>query len=201
MCANQKRLTAILQRPFVSAQPARGSGLSSLPSTDRFDLHYLSDLLKDTRGELARVDSKASLLLAAIGVILSTLITGFADVRWTPLDLNVKIQWIWWLGVAAAAFGVFSIAMSVYPRIHQPDIPRSGLPAYYGDVASYQDIGQFRQAIRIMPDSTERLINQTFVLSRMVRRKYVLLRRGLLSLVLAIPACALAVALSAALGR
>ena len=80
---------------------------------------YLADLLADTREELTRVDSKAALLLAASGVIIGALLAGFFGGRWTPFDLSSKVQWLWWLGAASAAFGLFSIAAAVYPNIHQ----------------------------------------------------------------------------------
>jgi hypothetical protein len=67
-------------------------------------------------------------------------------------------------------------------------------------VAAYPDIDEFRRDIGKAPDATERLIHQTYVLARMVRAKYVLLRRGLLSLLVAITACTLAVALNVLLG-
>ena len=81
-------------------------------------------------------------------------------------------------------------------RIHQSKTAHPGLPAYYGDVAAYQDIDAFRNAIVQVPDARERLINQTYVVSGIVQRKYLQLRRGLLSLLVAIVACSLAVAMN-----
>jgi MFS family permease len=180
---------------------APASDRSNSPEAADSPLNYLADLLKDTRGELGRVDSKASLLLATIGVIISALIAGLAGSKWTPLDLNIEIQWIWWAGVAVAASGVLSIAASVYPRFHQPEIPRPDVPAYYGDVAAHKDIDSFRRAIEEVSNSRERLMNQTFVLSRIVQHKYMLLRRGLQCLLLGILACVLAVVINILLGH
>ncbi len=157
---------------------------------------YLADLLANTRDELNRADFKASLLLAAIGVIIGALIGGLAGSKWTPMTLASGEQGLWWAGVAAAACGVFWIAASVYPRIHQSKTPHHGLPTYYGDVATYRDVDAFHNAITQVPDVRERLINQTYVISGIVQRKYVLLRRGLLSLLVAIVACAVAIAMN-----
>jgi Pycsar effector protein len=154
---------------------------------------YLASLLEDARDELNRADSKASLLLAAIGVIIGALIAGLAGSKWTPMRLETGAQAVWWAGVAAAAAGVVWIAASVYPRIHQPETLYPGMPAYYGDVAAYQDVNAFRDAISRAPEARERLINQTYVVSKIVQWKYVLLRRGLLSISAAIIACMLAV--------
>jgi pycsar effector protein len=163
-------------------------------------LVYLKDLLSETREELSRVDNKASLLLAAVGVVLGALIGGLAGSRWTPMSLNGAVQWLWWLGVASAATGILSIAAAVYPRIYPRSTPEPGAPVYYGHVSAYRDIGEFRQALDRLPSMRDRLVNQTFVLSGIVQRKYALLRRGLWCLLLTIVACALAVVVSALLG-
>ena len=70
-----------------------------------------------------------------------------------------------------------------------------------GDVAAYENIDAFRLAIEKAPRSRERLIDQTFVLSGIVQRKYMLLRRGLRFLLLAILACTAAVMINIPLGR
>ena len=203
MPTRQRRFSALLRLPPSPARkdfPSVSSGPSSPEAADP-TVSYLADLLADTREELSRVDSKAALLLAAVGVILGALIAGSFGGHWTPLDLNYGIQWMWWLGVTAAAFGILAIAASVYPRIHQSGTPRPGVPKYYGDVAAYENIEAFGQAIEKPPISRGRLINQTFVLSHIVQRKYVLLRRGLRFLLLAISACILAAIINIPLGR
>jgi len=161
---------------------------------------YLRDLLAETREELTRADNKASLLLAAVGVVIGALIAGLVGSHWTPLSLNGAVQWLWWLGVASAAIGVFSIAAAVYPRTIQHGTPYPGVPAYYGHVAAYRDISEFRRALADLPGAQERMVNQTFVISKIVRHKYALLRGGLWCLLLTITACALAVGISVLLG-
>jgi len=198
MAAHQHRFTAPWCRPPA---PASTSDVTGPPGSTDPALSYLADLLADTREELTRADSKASLLLAAVGVILGALIAGLAGSNWTPLALDSRIQWAWWLGVAAAVAGVLSIAASVYPRIFQPRIPHPGVPAYYGDVAACRSVEAFRNAIGNVPIPKDRLINQAFVLARIVQRKYVLLRRGLCCLLLAISACTLAVVLNTLISR
>jgi hypothetical protein len=203
MPTRRRRHTALLRNPVSSALrglPSVSSGSNSPEAADP-TVGYLADLLADTREELTRVDSKAALLLAASGVIIGALLAGLFGGRWTPFDLNKRVEWIWWLGVASAALGVFSIAAAVYPRIRRRRAPHPGVPAYYGDVAAYENIDAFRLAIEKAPRSRERLIDQTFVLSGIVQRKYVLLRRGLRFLLLAILACTAAVMINIPLGR
>jgi hypothetical protein len=160
---------------------------------------YLADLLANTRDELSRGDSKASLILAASGVIIGALVGGIASSGWRPTSLGVFEQVLWWAGVGAAAAGLFLTAASVYPRTGRRGTPHAELPAYYGDVATYPDIESFRQALDTAPDPSGRLIHQVYVLSMIVQRKYVHLRRGMLCLLVATVACVLAVGFQALL--
>src|ERR1035441_6347411 len=119
MPTQRRRLTA-LRLPFSaprSLPPVHGSPIS--PEAADPTASYLADLLADTREELTRADSKAALTLAATGVVIGALLAGLFGGKWTPFDLNSKIQWLWWLGVGSAALGVFSIAAAVYPRIRR----------------------------------------------------------------------------------
>jgi MFS family permease len=141
------------------------------------------------------------LLLAGAGVVVGALLAGLLGGRWTPFELDNRVEWIWWLGIASTAAGIFSIAAAVYPRIRRRDAPHPPIPSYFGDVAEYKDIQTFRQAVEQAPSYRERLIDQTFVVSRIVQRKYVLLRRGLRFLLLAISTCAAAVLINIPLSR
>jgi hypothetical protein len=154
---------------------------------------YLADLLEDTREELTRADYKAGLLLAATGVVVGALLAGLISRSWTPFELDARVSWLWWAGVSFAGLGMYSIASAVYPRIHRRGVPHPQSPAYFGDVAAYDNVGAFRQAIEQVPNERERLIDQTFLLSHVVQRKYILLRRGLRCLLMAILACAASV--------
>ena len=202
MLTHRQRFAALLRLPGASGhrgQPAPGS--SNSPAVADPAVTYLADLLAETREELTRADSKAALLLAASGVVIAALLAGLLGSQWTPFDLNTSVEWLWWLGVASAAFGVFSIAAAVYPRIRRHGTIHPGVPSYYGDVASYDNIGAFRSAIENAPKSKERLIDQVFAVSNIVQRKYVLLRRGLRCLLLAILACTTAVMINIPLGH
>lgn len=161
---------------------------------------YLAELLSETREELNRTDSKASLIFAAVGIILGTLVSAAAAAHWSPLRLAQEVEWLWWLGVAAAIYGTLSIAASVHPQRVRPDVPRSGPPTYFGEVAAYESIEQFRHAVDQVTSPIDRMVVQTFILSRAVRRKYILLHRGMWALLAAIVACSLAIAVSALLG-
>jgi hypothetical protein len=103
--------------------------------------------------------------------------------------------------VAAAVIGVFLLVAAVHPRIKQPEHLFSGVPTYYAHVAAFKEIAAFQAAIEEAPDPRERLVNQTFWLSRIVHRKYILVRTGLWFLLASIATCSLAIAMSVMLGR
>jgi hypothetical protein len=175
------------------SNPPPSSGSSGVPAAPDPTITYLADLLGDTREELTRADSKAALLLSATGVAVGALLAGLLAGKWTPFELDNRVEWIWWVGVGSAAAGIYSIAAAIYPRIHRRSSDQARPPAYYGDVAGYEKIELFRQAVDQAVDLRERLIDQTFQVSHIVQRKYVLLQRGLRFLLLAIVACAAAV--------
>jgi MFS family permease len=172
-----------------------------VPDTADSPSSYLADLLKETREELTRADSKAALLLAATGVAAGALLAGLLGGRWTPFSLDNRVEWIWWIGVCAAGAGIVSIAAAVYPRIRRRQAPDPQAPAFFADVAAYDTIEAFRRAVAQAFDPESRLIDQTYLLSRTVQTKYVFLRRGLRLLLLAILACAGAVGMNALLAH
>jgi len=157
-------------------------------------IEYLTDLLEDTREELGRADAKAALLLAAAGVAVGALLAGLLNGRWVPFALDNRIEWLWWLGVAATAAGIYSVAAAVYPRIQRSTDSNPETLAYYGDVAAYEDIGSFRKALeQEPPDARKRLMDQTYVVSKIAQKKYVLIRRGMRCFAFAILACTAAI--------
>jgi MFS family permease len=186
-------LGELLHRRAPRATHARGrptiSDNVTSPGTADPVIGYLQALLKDTREDLVLADSKAALLLASSGVAVGALLAGLLGGGWTPFKLDIRIQWIWWLGVCFASAGILFIAAAVYPRIHRKATGHPGLPTYYGDISKYDDVEAFRLAVGLTPSLERRLLDQTFLLSRSVQSKYILLQRGLLCLLVAIVAC------------
>jgi hypothetical protein len=202
--STSKRRSAALRYLLGVADPPYGQEVTrDTGSSDNADAttSYLVGLLKDTRDELTHADSKAALLLAATGVIVSALFAGMLGGRWTPFQLDIRVQWTWWLGVGLAASGIFSIAAVVYPRIYRHETSHPGVPAYYGDVAAFKDIDAFRQAVEKVPSAQKRLTDQIFYVSQIVQRKYLLLRRGMRLLFFAFWACTAAVLINWPLTR
>jgi hypothetical protein len=154
-------------------------------SHDDATLLYASSLLNSAREEIDRADAKASILLAASGVAAGALLAGLVAGNWTPLELQMKIQWVWWLGVFQAAAGTFLLALAVYPReqINDSEIPWAVI--FYGDVLAYRSTTQLVGALeRSAKTRIERTADQLRRVSVIVDRKYRLVRRGLLMLFL-----------------
>ena len=203
MCNPQPRFAGLLRlsRPSRSADTSAGRTAAQASAAENPTISYLSDLLKDAREELGRVDSKAALLLAGVGVVAGALLAGLLNGKWTPFSLDSRVEWAWWLGLGAASGGIFSIAAAVYPYTGRDTALHAGPPMYYGDVAAYKDVDAFRKAIADTPSIQDRLVDQTFQISKIVQRKYKLLRRGLLLLLLAVVACVTAMVINVPLSR
>jgi hypothetical protein len=156
------------------------------PSSDEATLVYATSLLANAREEINRADAKASILLAATGVVASALLAGLIAGKWTPLELQVAVQWVWWLGLAEAAVGIWFLAMAVYPRERKNDSDMPGTVAYYGDVAAYPTTARLVEALnRSAETNIERIADQLRSVSWIVSHKYRLVRRGMRLLVLA----------------
>jgi hypothetical protein len=79
------------------------------------------------------------------------------------------------------AFGLIALGISIFPRIvhHDP----AGKVAYFGHAASYPSVEALRTAIEAtaaQPD--DRIFDQLWIISRIVARKYRLIRWALMSL-------------------
>jgi hypothetical protein len=148
-------------------------------------LLYATSLLADARKEIDRADAKASILLAASGVVAGALLAGLIAGRWTPLKLHAAVQWVWWLGLAESAIGIWCLAMAVYPRERKSDSGIPGTVAYYGDVVAYPTNAQVVAALnRSAETNIERIADQLRNVSWIVSHKYRLVRWGMRGLLL-----------------
>jgi Family of unknown function (DUF5706) len=169
-------------------------------STNDATLLYATSLLSNARGEIDRADAKASILLAASGVAAGALLAGLIAGTWTPLKLQVGIQWAWWTGVVEAAIGIGCLALAVYPREYKDD---SGIPwavQYYGDVLAYPTTTRLVAALnRSAETNVERIADQLRHVSWIVHYKYRLIRWGMRILFLATTTIVAAMAINVAL--
>jgi len=161
-------------------------------------LRVASKVLADSREELARADGKASILLAAIGVVVGALMAGILANNWSPFAIKACFQWLWWVGNLLAAFAVFSLAWAIYPRTVYRGQRDPGLVAYFGDVIRAlrgTEPGDRRVRIRKNLDATsyeDLVIDQMTAIAWIIDRKYRGIQRGLWSAGAAAVACLVA---------
>lgn len=132
-------------------------------------------MLTEARSEVAQADQKASMLLAALGIGFGLVLSGQLAGDWSPENLSTTGEWAWWVGATCAATSVAVAAAAIWPRFHADDV-RNGI-AYWGHVAAYSSIEEFDAAFDGEAMGVhERTRHQLWHLSRVVARKYALIR-------------------------
>jgi hypothetical protein len=134
-------------------------------------------LLSEAREELVRADTKSTLLLASTGVVIGALISGLIAGNWSPYELRNRIEWLWWIGVTASGVAVTLLAAAVYPRTAPSGRRRGAAFAYYGDVALCRSPEEVESALRgTSSNAMTHLSDQLYQVSKIVMRKYCLIR-------------------------
>ena len=132
---------------------------------------YVAQLLSETREELGRADSKASLLFAVFGVVNGALLAGLISHNWKPSDLACGATVVFWVGGALAAAGVLGLGYAVWPRVADPQA--DGPASYYGDVVAYgKDRDRLCAALAAGAADHDRNVEQLAIISGIVWRKY-----------------------------
>ncbi|MFK0114925.1 Pycsar system effector family protein [Streptomyces sp. NPDC090994] len=73
-------------------------------------------LLTEMRGEIARADSKAAVLVAALGMTAGVFSGLMAGRDWTPGSLSAAGSLLWWAGTLALGLSLFALLLAVLPR-------------------------------------------------------------------------------------
>jgi hypothetical protein len=166
---------------MVSVAPGESKGVSARESIDEEELReYAHALFEDARVELARADSKGSILLTGGGLVLSALTGAIVGGDWTPSKLGSDWGRAAFLGsFAFVLYGIVCIGAAAIPKMNRP--PESDHAFFFGHLA-HCDIDEARRRIaNTLPLRVEREIDQAWWMSKLAWRKYVLIRRSLLS--------------------
>ena len=139
-------------------------------------------LLAELRNEVARADSKASVLVAALGMTAGVFSGLLAGRGWTPAELSATGTALWWTGTAALGLSLFALLLAVLPR-YRSDGWTPGRPlSYFGDIRQAVLQGQLETALGdTRRDPTTGLTAALAELSRIAARKHQWIRTGLIA--------------------
>ncbi len=153
-------------------------------------------LLRETREELAKADSKASILLAGSGIAFGAVLAA-GDKAWFPDQLtHHSARVVAWIAVAATMLGIILVGAAVKPRLRS-EPRRTGRVDYFGDVVTHrprwwhllgrkQALAQGREQFSYRlskasgtDDYRKRLDDQIWHISHIADRKYRLISIGM----------------------
>ncbi|MFI5865580.1 Pycsar system effector family protein [Streptomyces sp. NPDC051546] len=139
-------------------------------------------LLADIRVEIARADSKAALLVGALGMTAGLLSTQLAGRHWRPGSLSGPGQILWWSGVGGLALALAALLLAVLPRaLTAPWRPGRPL-SYFGDVRSAHRQGRLEEALtETSRDPASALQLSLTATSEIAVQKHLWIRTGLIA--------------------
>ncbi|MDK0521517.1 Pycsar system effector family protein [Streptomyces sp. ML-6] len=139
-------------------------------------------LLLNLRAEIARADSKASVLVAALGMTAGVLSGWLAGRGWRPGSLDAPGTALWWTGVGGLAAALVALLMAVIPRYRRSVwIPGEPL-TYFGDIQDAARRGRLPEALDATANSrTAALVTALAETSRIALCKHRWIRAGLLA--------------------
>ncbi|MFF8998848.1 Pycsar system effector family protein [Streptomyces achromogenes] len=149
-------------------------------SLDR--LRLCERLLADLRTEIARADSKAAVLVAALGMTAGLLSGLLAGRNWAPDRLSATGALLWWTGTFCLVLSLFSLLLAVLPR-YRPGAWAPGRPlSYFGDIREAARSGRLEAALDdTVRDPTAGLLASLAANSAIAGRKHQWIRSGLIS--------------------
>ncbi|WP_066372021.1 Pycsar system effector family protein [Herbidospora mongoliensis] len=148
-------------------------------NTDADARAYGARLLAEAREELGRADAKAQLLLGVVGIGLGAVAAGLLAGSWSPFSLSNAVEWLWWVGIAAALGSVIVLAGAVYPQVVRTTDIETGTVMYFGDALRFTNTKDVAEALRRSSTlDLDRIADQIRRISVIVARKYRLVRTG-----------------------
>lgn len=97
--------------------------------------HHAQNLLRATRDELDRAESKAAIMLAGCGVGAGAVVNIVLGGAYQSGGTLHGLHWLWWLALAGVVLGLGFLGRAIYPRTERRGGP-SVLLTYYGDVVA-----------------------------------------------------------------
>jgi hypothetical protein len=136
-------------------------------------------LLKQTREELVRVDTKTSILIAGLSIIFSALLTGYINEKWEPNDIKEFYRPFLYLSFVAFFVGIIFLAKTFFPKTSHGVLEDANLVSYYGNITGLTE-EQLKKKLKWTADNNAANINQLMIISSMVKSKYKNLKIGVI---------------------
>ncbi|MEV6736142.1 Pycsar system effector family protein [Streptomyces sp. NPDC051104] len=139
-------------------------------------------LLTELRSEITRADSKASVLVAALGMTAGVFSGLLAGRNWSPGTLSTAGTVLWWAGAAALALSLFALLLAVLPRYSRGTWAPGRPLCYFGDIQQAVRAGQLTTALAETElDPAAGLAVALAETSRIAARKHQWIRTGLIA--------------------
>ncbi|MDP9608917.1 MULTISPECIES: Pycsar system effector family protein [Streptomyces] len=132
-------------------------------------------LITETREELLKADSKAGVMLTALGVALSALLGAISGGGITPQHYPSVSRVLFWAGCVAWVPSLVMLGLAVVPRAGTPRRLRAH---YFGDATATASARLMAAAVQ-RTDPVDRDLSQFMTLSRTVSIKYRCIRHGM----------------------
>ena len=139
-------------------------------------------LLADLRGEIARADAKATVLVGMLGLTAGVLSALLFSLRWNPARLPAAPALLWWSGAALQVISLFALLLAVTPRYGRSHwVP--GLPlTYFGDIRRAVRADLLCAALADTERAPARAVRAALAEnSRIAARKHFWIRTGLIA--------------------
>ncbi|GGS23495.1 Pycsar system effector family protein [Streptomyces griseoviridis] len=151
-------------------------------ATDTPGLAAGTRLLADLRGEIARADTKATVLVGALGVLAGVLTALLTDRDWSPARLAWPSALLWWAGTLALSVALLALLLAVLPRYGRSHWTPGRPLTYFGDVHRAARTGDLDTALTTTGNEPARsLLISLTELSRIAARKHFWVRTGLIA--------------------
>ncbi|CAL9468957.1 Pycsar system effector family protein [Streptomyces sp. enrichment culture] len=139
-------------------------------------------LLADLRGEIARADTKATVLVGALGISGSALAALLANRSWSPAQLPGPAAVLWWTGATSLVISLFALLLAVLPRYRGSRWAPGRPLTYFGDICRAAQVGLLTTALaETGRDPASGLLLALGETSGIAARKHFWIRTGLLS--------------------
>jgi pycsar effector protein len=150
------------------------------PTAGSFPEPLAERLLAELRVEIARADSKASVLIAALGLTSGLSGGAAANSGWSPGALPAAGQLLWWAGALALTASLTAFLLAVAPRYGRREwVPGAPL-TYFGDIRRAAEQGLLPEALAQTDAARkDRLVRALDVNSRIATIKLCWVRIGL----------------------